>query len=76
MCLSQEGQWTVQGKVGYQEICSKEGIDYNEIFPPAVKHISIRMLLAIVVQFDIELEQMNVKTAFLHGELDEEIYMK
>jgi len=54
----------------------KEGINYNEIFPPAVKHISIRMLLAIVVQFDIELEQINVKTAFLHGELDEEIYMK
>ena len=34
------------------------------------------MLLAIVVQFDLELEQMNVKTVFLHGELEEEIYMK
>ena len=34
------------------------------------------MLLAIVVQFDLELEQMNVKTVFLHGELKEKIYMK
>ena len=53
----------------------KEGIDYNKIFfPPVVKHTSIRMLLAIVVQFDLELEQMDVKITFLHGEL-EKIYM-
>jgi len=34
------------------------------------------MLLAIVVQFDLELEQMDVKTTFLHGELEEKIYIK
>jgi len=54
----------------------KEGIDYNEIFSHVVKHTSIRMLLAIVVQFDLELEQMDVKTSFPHGELEEKIYMK
>ena len=54
----------------------KKGIDYNEIFPPVVKHTSIQMLLAIVAQFDLELEQMDVKTMFLHGELKEKIYMK
>jgi len=54
----------------------KEGIDYNEIFYPVVKHTSIRMLFAIVVQFDLELAQMDVKTAFLHGELEEKIYME
>ena len=48
----------------------KEGIDYNEIFSRIVKHISIWMLLAIIVQVDRELEQMDVKTAFLHGELE------
>ena len=45
-------------------------------FSPVVKHTSIRMLLAIVVQFDLELEQMDVKTSFPHGELEEKIYMK
>ena len=45
-------------------------------FSPVVKHTSIRILLTIVVQFDLELEQMNVKIAFLYGELEEKIYMK
>jgi len=49
----------------------REGIDYNEIFSSVVKHTSIQMLLAIVSQFDLELEQMNVKTIFLHNELEE-----
>jgi len=53
-----------------------ESIDYNEILSPIVKQTSIRMLLAIVIHFDLELEQMDVKITFLHGELEEKIYMK
>ena len=53
----------------------KEGIDYNEVFSPVVKHSSIRILLALIAQFNIELVQMDVKTAFLHGDLEEEIYI-
>ena len=45
-------------------------------FSLVVKHTSIQMLLAIVVQFDLELEQMDVKTTFLHDELEEKIYME
>ena len=53
----------------------KEGIDYNEIFSPVVKHSSIRILLSIVATRGWELQQLDVKTAFLHGELEEKIYM-
>ena len=53
----------------------KEGVDYNEVFSPVVKHSSIRILLALVAQLNLELAQLDVKTAFLHGDFKEEIYM-
>ncbi|KAL9261973.1 Retrovirus-related Pol polyprotein from transposon TNT 1-94-like protein [Drosera capensis] len=53
----------------------KKGIEYNEIFSPVVKYSSIRVLLALVALYNLELEQLDVKTAFLHGELEETIYM-
>ena len=40
-----------------------------------MKHSSIRILLALVEQFNMELVQMDVKTTFLHGDLEEEIYI-
>ena len=53
----------------------QEGIHYDETFSPVVRVASIRLILAIVSQLDLELYQMDVKTAFLNVELDEEIYM-
>jgi len=51
------------------------GVDYNDVFSPVVKHSSIRTFFGIVAMRDLELEQLDVKTTFLHGELEEEIYM-
>ncbi|KAH9753276.1 hypothetical protein KPL71_015010 [Citrus sinensis] len=53
----------------------REGVDFNEVFSPVVKYNSIRLLLALSVFHDLKLEQMDVQTAFLHGSLDEEIFM-
>ena len=54
----------------------REGEDYNEIFSLVVKYKTLRLLLAMTAVYDFELEQMDVKTAFLHGDLDETIYMR
>ena len=51
------------------------GVDFNGVFSPVVKQISIRVLLAIVAWFALQLEQLDVKTTFLHGELEEQIFM-
>ena len=51
-------------------------MDFNEIFSPVVKHISIRLILALVTHYDLELEQLDGKTTFLYGELDEKILIK
>lgn len=52
----------------------KHGIDFDEIFSPVVRMTTIRVL-AIVVVMGLELEQLDVKIAFLHGELEDEMCM-
>ena len=53
----------------------KKGIDYEETFSPVAMLKSIRILLSITAHYDYEIWQMDVKTAFLNGNLEEEIYM-
>nr|GEW86253.1 retrovirus-related Pol polyprotein from transposon TNT 1-94 [Tanacetum cinerariifolium] len=53
-----------------------EGIDFNEVFSPIVRHTSIRVLLSIIAIQNLKLEQLDVKTIFLHGHLEEEIYVE
>jgi hypothetical protein len=54
----------------------EEGIDYLETFAPVAKFCSIRALLSLTAYYDLELHQMDVKTAFLNGDLDVDIYME
>ena len=57
---------------GFQQM---EGIDFTEIFSPVVKMSTIRLVLGIVATENLHLEQLDVKTAFFHGNLEEDLYM-
>ena len=54
----------------------KKEIDYKETFSPVSKKDSLHTILALVAYFDFEVQQMDVKTTFLNGELEEEVHMK
>eukprot|EP00253_Pinus_taeda_P026433 PITA_26433 len=54
----------------------KEGIDYTETFSHVSKKDSLRVIMALVAHFDLELQQMDVKMDFLNGDVEEEVYMK
>lgn len=63
-------RWVVRG------FTQEEGVDYDETFASVVKPMSYKALFAIAAALDLEIEQMDVKTAFLYGEVDHEIYIE
>jgi transposase InsO family protein len=65
-----KARWVVRG---FEQ---QEGIDYHETFASVVKPMSYKTLFALAAAKDLEIEQMDVKTAFLYGDIDEEIYVE
>src|SRR3954468_4494164 len=57
---------------GFRQI---QGVDYDETFSPVAMLKSVRIMLAIAAYFGYEIWQMDVKTAFLNGNIEEELYM-
>ena len=52
-----------------------EGLEFFDTFSPVMRITSIRLLVAMAAIFDLQIHQMDVKTIFLNGDLNEEIYM-
>lgn len=67
---------TFKARLVAKGFTQREGIDYEETFSPVAMLKSIRILLSIAAHLDYEIWQMDVKTAFLNGSLEEDIYMK
>ena len=54
----------------------KEGIDYEQTFTPVARYTSIRSVISLAVQMGWEIHQMDVKTTFLNGVIEEEVYIE
>ena len=59
-----------------KDLDKKKGIDYFDTYAPVARIASIQVLLALASIFNLYVHQMDVKTAFLNGDLDEEVYME
>ena len=65
-----------QGEVGCPRVLPKEGIDYEETFAPIARLEAIRILLAFAASKGFKLFQMDVKSAFLNGYIEEGVYVR
>ncbi|OKO89937.1 Retrovirus-related Pol polyprotein from transposon TNT 1-94, partial [Penicillium subrubescens] len=68
--IRHKSRWVVRG------FTQEEGIDYDETFASVVKPMSYKALFAIGAALGLEIEQMDVKTAFLYRDIDHEIYVE
>ena len=84
-CRVLNGKWVYKLKTSLEhlykahwivkEFGQQYGIDYFKTFAAIIKPMSYKILLALIAHYNLEVHQMNVKSAFLYGDLDEEIYL-
>ena len=70
------GKKRYKARLVVKGFAQNKGIEFDEIFSLVVKMTSIRTTLSLVVVEDLHLEKLDVKISFLHGDLEEEIYMQ
>ncbi|KAI5317586.1 hypothetical protein L3X38_037293 [Prunus dulcis] len=59
-----------------QGFSQEQGLDFSETFSPVVRHTTVRLILSLAAMNKWQLRQLDVKNAFLHGNLEEEVFMK
>jgi hypothetical protein len=74
-CDSKENIERFKAQLVAKGFTQRECIDYTETFSPVSCKESLRIIMASVTQYDLELQQMDVKMSFLNGDLLENIYM-
>ena len=67
---------TFKARLVVKDFTQKEGIDYFDTYAPVARITSIRILFSLTSIFKLHVHQMDVKTAFLNGDLKEEVYME
>ena len=65
-----KARWVVRGDL------QKKGIDYNETFAPVANLVTLRLLFALVAFHDLELDQLDVVSAFLNGSIDTAVFLR
>ncbi|GJX15027.1 retrovirus-related pol polyprotein from transposon TNT 1-94 [Tanacetum coccineum] len=73
--LATDALWFLYNSVGGQGISTKEGIDFEESFAPVARIEAIRIFIANAVSKNMTIYQMDVKAAFLNGELKEKVFV-
>lgn len=76
--IKKDGQGNIErfkARLVVKGFLQQEGIDFSEVYAPVSKHVALRALLSVACTHELELRQLDAKTAFLNGELEEDIYM-
>ena len=63
----------LKARKGYAQIY---GVDYYDTFSPIVKLTSVRLFISLAASYDWDLPQLDIRNVFLHGDLQEEVYIE
>ena len=71
-----ENRLSYRARLVAKGFTQREGIDYGETFAPVVRYSTLRLLVGLAVKLDLKITHLDVKTAFLNGMLEENVFMR